>query len=81
VVSEILGHSQISLTLDTYSHVLPCSGNVATCSLAAGDRAVDVVSSLVAIQVLGSSFCIIPIELNFLSENRELYSAMRFNLG
>jgi integrase len=23
VVSEILGHSQISLTLDTYSHVLP----------------------------------------------------------
>jgi integrase len=23
VVQEILGHSQISLTLDTYSHVLP----------------------------------------------------------
>ena len=23
IVSEILGHSQVSLTLDTYSHVLP----------------------------------------------------------
>jgi site-specific recombinase XerD len=23
VVQELLGHSQISLTLDTYSHVLP----------------------------------------------------------
>jgi integrase len=29
VVQEILGHSQISLTLDTYSHVLPHVGREA----------------------------------------------------
>jgi integrase len=33
VVSEMLGHSQISMTLDTYSHVLPDMQRDATAAL------------------------------------------------
>jgi integrase len=33
IVQERLGHSQISLTLDTYSHVLPGMGRGAACKL------------------------------------------------
>lgn len=29
MVSEILGHANISITLDTYSHVIPGSGDAA----------------------------------------------------
>jgi integrase len=29
IVSEMLGHSSISLTLDTYSHVIPGMGDAA----------------------------------------------------
>jgi site-specific recombinase XerD len=29
VVQELLGHSSIEITLDTYSHVLPSLGNAA----------------------------------------------------
>ena len=33
VVSERLGHSSISITLDTYSHVLPCMQEYAAVKL------------------------------------------------
>jgi integrase len=33
IVQERLGHSQISLTLDTYSHVLPSMGQEAAAKL------------------------------------------------
>ena len=33
VVSELLGHSQIAITLDTYSHVLPDMQREATVAL------------------------------------------------
>ena len=29
IVSEILGHSSVSITLDTYSHVIPGLGDAA----------------------------------------------------
>ena len=34
VVQELLGHAQISLTLDTYSHVMPGMREAATSKLA-----------------------------------------------
>jgi integrase len=33
IVSEMLGHSSISITLDTYSHVLPTMQQSAICAL------------------------------------------------
>jgi integrase len=33
IVSEMLGHSSISITLDTYSHVIPGMGDVAALAL------------------------------------------------
>jgi integrase len=33
VVSEMLGHSSISLTLDVYSHVIPGMGDVAALAM------------------------------------------------
>ena len=33
IVSESLGHSSISMTLDTYSHVLPCMQEEAASNL------------------------------------------------
>src|SRR6202008_371274 len=35
VVSELLGHSQISITLDTYSHVMPNLHGDAVCTIGA----------------------------------------------
>jgi len=35
VVSEMLGHSQIALTLDTYSHVIPTLQEEAAASMEA----------------------------------------------
>lgn len=44
VVMETLGHSQISLTLDTYSHVIPALGRAAADQMDAvlGPRPVDI---------------------------------------
>jgi integrase len=33
IVSEMLGHSGVSITLDTYSHVLPGLGEVAASAM------------------------------------------------
>ena len=33
IVSEILGHSSIAITLDTYSHVIPGLGDVAATAM------------------------------------------------
>jgi integrase len=33
IVSEMLGHSSIAITLDTYSHVLPTMGDVAALAI------------------------------------------------
>jgi integrase len=33
IVSEMLGHSSISITLDTYSHVIPGMGDAAALAL------------------------------------------------
>jgi integrase len=33
IVSEMLGHSSISITLDTYSHVIPGMGEVAASAM------------------------------------------------
>jgi integrase len=33
IVSEILGHSSIAITLDTYSHVIPGLGEVAASAM------------------------------------------------
>jgi integrase len=33
IVSELLGHSSISITLDTYSHVIPGLGEVAVAAM------------------------------------------------
>ena len=34
MVSEMLGHSSVSITLDTYSHVIPGLGEVAASAMA-----------------------------------------------
>jgi site-specific recombinase XerD len=33
IVSEMLGHSSVSITLDTYSHVIPGLGEVAATAM------------------------------------------------
>ena len=33
IVSEMLGHSSVSITLDVYGHVIPRLGDVATCAM------------------------------------------------
>jgi integrase len=33
IVSEMLGHSSVSITLDVYSHVIPSLGDVATSAM------------------------------------------------
>ena len=32
-MSEMLGHSSVSITLDTYSHVIPGLGEAAVCAM------------------------------------------------